>query len=56
MLHIFISNRPGDVRYGTSGKPVPGYEIEIRDESGQPIEGRRQRIGDLYISGPSRRR
>jgi benzoate-CoA ligase len=25
MLHIFISNRPGDVRYGTSGKPVPGY-------------------------------
>ena len=25
MLHIFISNRPGDVRYGTSGKPVGGY-------------------------------
>jgi benzoate-CoA ligase len=52
MLHIFISNRPGDVRYGTSGKPVPGYGIEIRDESGQPIE-RPQQIGDLYISGPS---
>jgi len=52
MLHIFISNRPGDVRYGTSGKPVPGYRVEIRDESGQPIEGP-GRIGDLYISGPS---
>jgi len=52
MLHIFISNRPGDVRYGTSGKPVPGYGIEIRDESGQPIEAP-GRIGDLYINGPS---
>ena len=52
MLHVFISNRPGDVRYGTSGKPVPGYEIEIRDEAGRPIEGA-QRIGDLYIRGPS---
>ena len=52
MLHIFISNRPGDVRYGTSGKPVPGYRVEIRDESGQPIEGHGQ-IGDLYIHGPS---
>ncbi len=28
MLHVFLSNRPGDVRYGTTGKPVPGYEIE----------------------------
>jgi benzoate-CoA ligase len=52
MLHIFISNRPGDVRYGTSGRPVPGYRIEIRDESGRPIEGAQQ-IGDLYINGPS---
>jgi benzoate-CoA ligase len=52
MLHIFISNRPGDVRYGSSGKPVPGYAVEIRDESGQPIEAAHQ-IGDLYINGPS---
>jgi benzoate-CoA ligase len=52
MLHIFISNRPGDVRYGTSGRPVPGYRVEIRDESGRPIEGHGQ-IGDLYINGPS---
>jgi benzoate-CoA ligase len=52
MLHIFISNRPGDVRYGTSGRPVPGYRVEIRDEAGRPIEGHGQ-IGDLYINGPS---
>jgi benzoate-CoA ligase len=52
MLHIFISNSPGDVRYGTSGKPVPGYAIEIRDEAGHPIEAPNQ-IGDLYIRGPS---
>jgi benzoate-CoA ligase len=52
MLHIFISNRPGDVRYGTSGRPVPGYGIEIRDESGRPIDAPGQ-IGDLYIHGPS---
>jgi benzoate-CoA ligase len=52
MLHIFISNRPGDVRYGTSGRPVPGYGIEIRDESGRTIEVAGQ-IGDLYINGPS---
>ena len=32
MLHIFISNRPTDVRYGTSGKPVEGYRAEVRDE------------------------
>ena len=35
MLHIFLSNRPGDVRYGTTGKPVAGYEIELRDDDGQ---------------------
>ena len=31
MLHIFVSNRPGDVRYGTSGKPVPGYDVRLVD-------------------------
>ena len=29
MLHIFLSNRPGDVRYGTTGKPVDGYRVEL---------------------------
>ncbi|HYF59186.1 MAG TPA: benzoate-CoA ligase family protein [Burkholderiaceae bacterium] len=52
MLHVFLSNRPGDVRYGTTGKPVPGYRIELRDESGAPIDGP-ERVGDLWIDGPS---
>jgi benzoate-CoA ligase len=52
MLHIFISNRPGDLRYGTSGRPVPGYEVEIRDEAGRVIAGNGE-IGDLYVRGPS---
>ena len=52
MLHVFLSNRPGDVRYGTTGKPVPGYTVEIRDDAGQPLTGSDE-VGDLYISGPS---
>jgi len=51
MLHIFISNREDDVRYGTTGKPVPGYEIELRDEAGKPVPS--GTIGDLYIRGAS---
>jgi len=52
MLHIFLSNRPGDVRYGSTGKPVPGYRVELRDEAGQTIEAA-ETIGDLFIDGPS---
>jgi benzoate-CoA ligase len=52
MLHIFISNRPGDVRYGTSGKPVDGYRAELRDDQGRVITVANE-IGDLYIDGPS---
>ena len=37
MLHIFISNAPGRVRYGTTGWPVPGYDIALRDDGGQPV-------------------
>ncbi|WP_206951805.1 benzoate-CoA ligase family protein [Trinickia acidisoli] len=51
MLHIFLSNRPGDVHYGTTGTPVPGYEVELRDESGHPVSD--GDVGDLYIKGPS---
>ena len=51
MLHIFLSNRPDAVRYGTTGWPVPGYEIELRNEDGTPVaEGE---TGDLFIRGPS---
>src|SRR6266436_571740 len=44
MLHIFLSNRPGEVRYGTTGRPIPGYELKIVDEAGSPV--RRGEIGD----------
>ncbi len=56
MLHIFLSNRPGRVRYGTTGWPVPGYEIELRGDDGRPVplnlDGSSE-PGDLYIHGPS---
>ena len=51
MLHIFLTNQPGEVRYGTTGKPVPGYEVDLRDENGHPTPI--GQIGDLYIKGPS---
>ncbi|WP_428415146.1 benzoate-CoA ligase family protein [Methylibium sp.] len=51
MLHIFISNRPDKVRYGSTGWPVPGYDIELRSESGGPVPDGEP--GDLYIHGPS---
>ena len=35
-LHIFLSNRPDDIQPGTTGKPVPGYQIEVRDDEGSP--------------------
>ena len=51
MLHIFLSNRPGQVRYGTTGWPVPGYDIELRGDDGKPVADGEP--GDLYIHGPS---
>ena len=51
-LHIFLSNRPGQVHPGSSGTPVGGYRVEIRDEHGAPIEASGE-PGDLYLSGPS---
>jgi benzoate-CoA ligase len=51
MLHIFLSNRPDEVRYGTTGKPLPGYPLKIVDEEGRPI--RRGEVGDLLVSGPT---
>jgi benzoate-CoA ligase len=51
MLHIFLSNLPGKVQYGTTGWPVPGYEIELRGDNGGPVPDGEP--GDLYIHGPS---
>jgi benzoate-CoA ligase len=51
MLHIFLSNRPERVRYGSTGWPVAGYEIELRGEGGAGVPDGEP--GDLYIHGPS---
>jgi 4-hydroxybenzoate-CoA ligase len=50
MLHIFLSNRPDDIRYGTTGKPVPGYDLRILDAGGEVVDGE---PGELVVRGPS---
>ncbi|WP_370324238.1 benzoate-CoA ligase family protein [Euzebya sp.] len=54
MLHIYCSNRAGQVVPGTSGFPVPGYELQLRDEHGTVIGSDGEAVGDLYVAGPSR--
>lgn len=51
MLHIFLSNRHEDVRYGTSGKPVPGYELKIVDDDGNHVPDGEE--GSLWVNGGS---
>lgn len=51
MLHIFLSNRPDDVRYGTSGKPVPGYEAKLLGDDGDLVADGEE--GSLWVRGPS---
>jgi benzoate-CoA ligase family protein len=51
MLHIYCSNRLDDVTPGSSGKPVPGYEIELLDEEGSPVP--RGETGELCVKGDS---
>ena len=51
MLHIYLSNRPGDVRYGTTGFPVPRYTLSLRGDDGREVPD--GEVGDLYISGQS---
>jgi len=51
MLHIFLSNHPDDVRYGTTGKAVPGYELRIVTEDGADTED--GETGELIVKGPS---
>jgi benzoate-CoA ligase len=50
-LHIFISNRPGSVRPGSSGLPVPGYEAKLLDEEGAEVTG--TEVGSLFVKGDS---
>jgi len=51
MLHIFLSNRPGERRYGTTGKAVPGYQLKIVDENNAEVAP--GEIGELQVRGPT---
>ncbi|MDJ0612155.1 MAG: benzoate-CoA ligase family protein [Rhizobiaceae bacterium] len=51
MLHIFLSNRPDNLEYGTSGLAVPGYELRCVNEDGSPIQ--KGEIGELLVKGAS---
>ena len=51
MLHIYCSNRLDDMRPGSSGKPVPGYELKILDDTGKSVPT--GQAGDLYVKGDS---
>ncbi len=51
MLHIFCSNTPNACKPGSSGKPVPGYELQILDDDGQPVAG--GETGSLFVKGAS---
>jgi len=49
MLHIFISNRPGRIRHGTLGLPVPGFEARVVNDHGDSVPV--GEIGDLIVRG-----
>lgn len=51
MLHIFISQQPGALKFGVTGKPVPGYEARIIDDDGE-VAGDGV-IGELQVRGPT---
>ena len=51
MLHQYVCNSPGAVKYGTSGKPVPGYEVRLVDEHGCDVPD--GEVGELLVKGPS---
>ncbi len=51
MLHIFISSRPGQCKPGSCGFPVPGYEVKIVDEAGEPVPD--GEIGNIWVRGSS---
>ncbi len=49
IYHIFLSNRPGDIRPGSSGKPFKGFELRLVDEMGNPVP--QGEIGNLLVKG-----
>jgi len=51
MLHQYVCNSPGTVKYGTSGKPIPGYDIRLVDEQGKEVAD--GEVGEMLVRGPS---
>jgi 4-hydroxybenzoate-CoA ligase len=51
LLHIFLSNAPGDIRYGSSGRPVPGYKVRLVNETGAEVAD--GEVGELLVDAPS---
>ena len=51
MLHIYLTNAPDATKYGTTGKPVPGYEIKLIGEDGKEVE--QGEMGEMYARGPT---
>ncbi len=51
MWHVFLTNRPGDVKPGTLGRVVPGFEIGVRDDDGNPVED--GEVGTMWVRGDS---
>jgi len=51
LLHIFLSNAPGDIKYGSSGRPVPGYRVRLVNEAGAEVPD--GEVGELLVDAPS---
>jgi 4-hydroxybenzoate-CoA ligase len=51
LLHIFLSNAPGDIKYGSSGRPVPGYQVRLVNESGEDVAD--GEVGEMVVHAPS---
>ncbi|MDU0955289.1 MAG: benzoate-CoA ligase family protein [Bradyrhizobium sp.] len=51
LLHIFLSNAPGDIKYGSSGRPVPGYQVRLVNEAGLDVPD--GEIGEMLVHAPS---
>ncbi|VIO67691.1 benzoate-CoA ligase family protein [Bradyrhizobium ivorense] len=51
LLHIFLSNAPGDIKYGSSGRPVPGYNVRLVNELGADVAD--GEVGELLVDAPS---
>jgi 4-hydroxybenzoate-CoA ligase len=51
LLHIFLSNAPGDIKYGSSGRPVPGYQVRLVNETGADVAD--GEVGEMLVHAPS---